>query len=218
MSSLSHPEAAMQQRLLRHLRERALSLGVGDASMSDESLLEALLEQDLRVPEPSEQECRRYHEAHAEELRQGALVEADHILFAVTDTTPIEGLRRHAETVLNALLAAEADFEQLARAESNCPSAQLGGQLGQLTREQCVPEFWAPLAQHGRAGLLPRLVATRFGLHVVRLHRFDPGHLPAFEQVHQSVARRLRQQSLVRATALYAEDLRRQLEDQPAAA
>ncbi len=217
------PEAALQQRLLRHLRERALSLGLcangaGAEPPCDEQLLEALLEHDLRVPEPSVEECRRYHEAHAEELRQGALAEADHILFAVTDTTPIESLRRHAEGVLNALLAGQADFAQLARAESNCPSAQLGGNLGQLTREQCVPEFWAALAGHGRAGLLPRLVSTRFGLHVVRLHRFDAGSLPAFEELHQAIAQRLRRQSLVRATALYAEDLRRQLEDQPAAA
>ncbi len=217
------PEADLQQRLLGHLRERALSLGLcgtgaGAEPPGDEQLLEALLEHDLRVPEPSVEECRRYHEAHADELRQGALAEAEHILFAVTDTTPIESLRRHAEGVLNALLAGEADFGQLARAESNCPSAQIGGNLGQLTREQCVPEFWAALAQHGRAGLLPRLVTTRFGLHVVRMHRFDPGRLPAFEELHPLLAERLRQQSLVRATALYAEDLRRQLQDQPAAA
>ena len=223
METTQDSEAPMQQRLLRHLRERALSLGLGGSPAGaempgDEQLLEALLEHDLRVPEPSEQECRRYHEAHADELRQGALAEADHILFAVTDTTPIEALRRHAESVLNALLAGEADFARLARAESNCPSAQVGGNLGQLTREQCVPEFWAALARHGRAGLLPRLVTTRFGLHVVRLHRFDPGRLPPFEELRESLAQRLRQQSLVRAMALYAEDLRRQFESRPAAA
>ena len=218
MQATRNPEATMQQRLLRHLRERALSLGLGDASMGDEQRFEALLEHDLRVPEPSEEECRRYHEAHADELRQGALAEADHILFAVTDTTPIEALRRHAEGVLDALLAGEAEFAQLARAESNCPSAQVGGNLGQLTREQCVPEFWAALAQHARPGLLPRLVPTRFGLHVVRLHRFDAGRLPPFEQLHAVLAERLRQQSLVRAMSLYAEDLRRQIENEPAAA
>ena len=223
MDDFPDPQGAMQQRLLRHLRERALSLGLcaadaGGGPAGDEQLLESLLEHDLRVPEPSEEECRRYHEAHADELRQGALAEADHILFAVTDTTPIDALRRHAEGVLNALLAGQADFAQLARAESNCPSAQVGGNLGQLTREQCVPEFWAALAQQGRPGLLPRLVSTRFGLHVVRVHRFDPGRLPPFEELHQALAARLRQQSLVRALALYAEDLRRQLETEPAAA
>ena len=223
MDDSPDPQGAMQQRLLRHLRERALSLGLcaadaGGGPAGDEQLLESLLEHDLRVPEPSEEECRRYHEAHADELRQGALAEADHILFAVTDTTPIDALRRHAEGVLNALLAGQADFAQLARAESNCPSAQVGGNLGQLTREQCVPEFWAALAQQGRPGLLPRLVSTRFGLHVVRVHRFDPGRLPPFEELHQALAARLRQQSLVRALALYSEDLRRQLETEPAAA
>lgn len=223
MDASQDPQATMQQRLLRHLRERARSLGLCEADAGgepagEEQLLEALLEHDLRVPEPSEEECRRYHEAHADELRQGALAEADHILFAVTDTTPIEALRRHAEGVLNALLAGQADFEALARAESNCPSAQVGGNLGQLSREQCVPEFWAALAQHGQPGLLPRLVTTRFGLHVVRVHRFDPGRLPPFEDLHEALAGRLRQQSLVRALALYAEDLRRQLDAEPASA
>lgn len=188
------------------LRERASELGL--QADSDEALLEAVLEHDVQIPEPDQEECRRYYDTHGEQLRQGGVVETDHILFAVTETTPIDLLRRHAEDTLNALLSGQADFGDVVRNESNCPSAQVGGNLGQLSREQCVPEFWSALIEHGEPGLLPRLVRTRFGLHIVRIHRIDQGSLPPFDAVRDVITQRLRARSLVRALQLYAEDLR----------
>lgn len=194
--------------LIATLRERARELGL--EADDEEALLEAVLQHDVRIPEPDEAECRRYYARHADLLRIGAVIEADHILFALTPSTPIDALRARAEEALAALLERPDDFAECARTLSNCPSARLGGNLGQLTAGQCVPEFWQALTEHGRPGLLPRLVRTRFGLHIVRIARIDPGFLPPFDQLRGQIERTLGQQSLVRALRLYAGDLARQ--------
>lgn len=194
--------------MMDRLRERATELDL--KADSDEALLEAVLEHDVQIPEPDAEECLRYYESHGEQLRQDDLLEADHILFAVTESTPIDLLRKHAEHTLNTLLSGQADFGEVALGESNCPSAQVGGNLGQLSRDQCVPEFWNTLIEFGQPGLVPRLVRTRFGLHIVRIQRIEQGNLPPFEAVRALVTQRLRERSLVRAMQLYVEDLRRQ--------
>ena len=201
-------ETGVAGALVATLRERARELGL--EADDDEALLEAVLQHDVRIPEPDETECLRYYAQHADLLRTGAVIEADHILFALTPSTPIDALRATAEKALAELIDRPDGFAERARTLSNCPSAQLGGNLGQLTAGQCVPEFWQALTEHGRPGLLPRLVRTRFGLHIVRIARIDPGFLPPFDQLREPIGRTLRQQSLVRALRLYAGDLTRQ--------
>ncbi len=208
----AHPYQAPESidgALLR-LRLRAGELGL--QASSEEELLEALLQHDVQIPEPSLDECRRYYAQHSTALRQGDIIEADHILFAVAPATPINPLRDKAEATLRDLLLNPSRFAAVARELSNCPSAQVGGNLGQLTAEQCVPEFWQALMEHGESGLLPRLVRTRFGLHIVHIARIARGQLPPFDSVQEQIAQTLRQQSLVRALQLYAQDLEQHAE------
>jgi peptidyl-prolyl cis-trans isomerase C len=51
--------------------------------------------------------------------------------------------------------------------------------------------------------VLPRLVHSRFGLHVVEVLEREPGVAQAFESVHGAVAMSLRQQTFVTALRLY---------------
>ena len=71
----------------------------------------------------------------------GELIEADHILFQVTPGVNLDMLRAHAKVVLDELMADPSRFAEVAREQSNCPSAAVGGSLGQLGRGDTVPEF-----------------------------------------------------------------------------
>jgi peptidyl-prolyl cis-trans isomerase C len=51
--------------------------------------------------------------------------------------------------------------------------------------------------------VLPRLVHSRFGLHVVEVLAREPGMEQPFETVHGSIAMTLRQQSFVTALRQY---------------
>jgi peptidyl-prolyl cis-trans isomerase C len=52
-------------------------------------------------------------------------------------------------------------------------------------------------------GVLPRLVHSRFGLHVVEVLEREPGAAQSFESVHGAVAMALRQQTFVTALRQY---------------
>lgn len=191
---------------VRHrLLERARALGVdGD---SEERLIDALLDREVQVPPPDEQECRRYYAEHPDLFRSGDLVEADHILFAVTEQVPLAALRRRAEQALAQVLADPGCFAALAAECSNCPSAQLGGNLGQFGRGDVVPEFWQAIAAFGGTGILPSLVHSRHGLHLVRVNRRVEGRALPYEAVREDIAARLAERSLRRALRDYAHAL-----------
>jgi carbonic anhydrase len=87
-------------------------------------------------------------------------------------------------------------LRRTARATSNCPSGAEGGALGWLTADDCAPEFAREIFGKPEVGVLPRLVHSRFGLHVVEVLAREPGLDPAFEAVKSAVAQGLRSKPL----------------------
>jgi peptidyl-prolyl cis-trans isomerase C len=86
---------------------------------------------------------------------------------------------------------------------SNCPTGADGGALGWLTADDCAPEFGREIFGRPEVGVLPRLVHSRFGLHVVEVLARQPGIEPAFEAVKSAVAQALRQQAFATALRQY---------------
>jgi peptidyl-prolyl cis-trans isomerase C len=174
--------------------------------------IEALLERELAVPEPSEAACRRHFAAHAARHAVGERVRLRHILFAVTPGVDVTALRQRAEACLIDLRARGADesgdrFAAAARTLSNCPSGADGGALGWLTVADCAPEFAREIFGQAGVGVLARLVHSRFGLHVVEVLAREPGVQPAFETVRGAVAQSLRQISFATALRQYLQVL-----------
>lgn len=213
------PDAdALRQRacteLLRQAAMRAGLLAADDAAGTDGSTseaastaIEALLAQHLDVPEPSDEACRRHFDAHPARYRSGDRAQVRHLLFAVTPGVDVRRLRDRAEAALLSLRCrrdGEPDRFPAAAAElSNCPSGAQGGDLGWLRHDDCAPEFARELFAGAEIGVLPRLVHSRFGLHVVEVRARESGHLPGFESVRGAVALALRQQSFVSALRQY---------------
>jgi peptidyl-prolyl cis-trans isomerase C len=171
------------------------------------SAIEALLEQNLNIPEPSDEACRRHHAAHQGSYSTGERVQVRHILFAVTPGVDVVALRNRAEVALLDVRCHDGSqsdgFSKAASTLSNCPSGAQGGELGWLTTEDCAPEFAKELFGHAEVGVLPRLVHSRFGLHVVEILAREPGVEQAFESVHGAVAMSLRQKTYVTALRQY---------------
>ena len=186
------PELAVVRELLR---QRAVALGFVTAEAEDDDAvsrgIEHLLEAEVATPAPGEAECRRYYEAHLAEFRSGDLVFARHILFQVAPGSPLELIRGQAEETLAQLLAAPDEFEACALTLSNCPSSLHGGNLGQIGRGDTVPEFDAALFADRWIGILPRLVKTRHGFHIVVIDKRVEGEVLPFAAVRERIAARL---------------------------
>ena len=210
-------EEALRQRacteLLRQAAQQAGLLSADDVpgdlgaiSAEASDAIEQLLERVLPIPDPSEEACRRYHEAHPAAHAQGERAQLRHVLFAVTPGVDVKQLRLRAEALLIDLRCADdggAKFAEAAAQWSNCPSCQQGGDLGWLTRADCAPEFAREVFGSAEIGVLARLVHSRFGLHVVEVVAREAGPQPAFEDVRQAIALTLRQQAWVNALRQY---------------
>ena len=211
------PEELRQRACTELLRQAAQAAGLleaSDAASADGVIseaasraIEALLEQALHLPAPSDEDCRRHYAAHQGSYRSGERVRARHILFAVTPGVDVAALRKRAEPIFLDVRCHDgkgADrFAATARQWSNCPSGAEGGDLGWLNAEDCAPEFARELFGHAEVGVLPRLVHSRFGLHVVEVLEREPGVAQPFEAVRAAVANSMRQQAFVTALRQY---------------
>ncbi len=204
------------------LRQEAIAqslLASTDAATADGVLseqasgaIELLLEQSLAIPEPSDEAGRRHHAAHQATYSTGERVHARHILFAVTPGVDVVALRNRAETTLLDVRchdgsAVNETFAKAASTMSNCPSGAAGGDLGWLMQTDCAPEFAKELFGHAEVGVLPRLVHSRFGLHVVEILARAPGAPQPYEVVRSAVSQSLRQQAYVTALRQYMQVL-----------
>ena len=205
---------AVRELLLQRAGELRLLEGgatrecVTFASRSDEdTVIAAVIDADVRFPQPTDSECRRYFDAHPERFSSGELIEARHVLFAVTPGTPVAALRPHAERTLSELLADSSRFAERARELSNCPSGAQGGNLGQFGRGEMAPEFDRALFGKPDIGVLPHLVTTRFGFHVVEVVRRIAGRPLPYEHVRSHIADYLSMRAEERALTQYVQVL-----------
>lgn len=83
---------------------------------------------------------------------------ARHILVETQDEC--EDIKRQIET--------GADFAELARQHSKCPSGQQGGELGEFTSGQMVKEF-DDVVFSSEPGRVHGPIETQFGFHLIEI-------------------------------------------------
>ncbi|HET7268648.1 MAG TPA: peptidylprolyl isomerase [Oleiagrimonas sp.] len=197
------PQLAAAHELLRQraVERELLTDGAGEEDAS--TAIEKLLVDEVDVPEPSTDECRRWYDAHRTQYRNGELIHARHILFQITPGAPVEAIRSVAEAMLMELRVNPEVFGERAREKSNCPSGAQDGQLGQLQRGSTVPEFEKAVFDTDVIGVLPNLVQTRHGFHIVSVDERIPGQQLPFEAVAKRIAEELRGATEERALSQY---------------
>lgn len=171
----------------------------------DEACIRKLIEQEVEVPEPGEADCLRYYRSNANRMRTADDHEVSHILIpAPPDDADIRAEARKKAMGLTAELREHPDkFLGLARDFSSCPSASEGGYLGWIGRGQTAPEFEKSLARLPVDEVPEYPVETRFGFHVVLIHRRNEGKPIPFEDCHEKIADYLREHVRRKAVSQY---------------
>ena len=162
----------------------------GRMELDEDALIRTLLEAEVEPSHPGEAECRRYYEANVDRFRTPELFEAAHILIEPQgkgDEAWASALDR-ARTIIGEIGDDPAAFAAAARAHSGCASAQQDGSLGQIRRGELVPEIQAGLEALAEGATAREPVRSRFGWHVLRLHRRVEGRTMTFEMMRERIA------------------------------
>ena len=72
---------------------------------------------------------------------------------------------------LKSQLDGGADFDELAKQHSQCPSGKAGGSLGRFSKGQMVPEFHAVIFSDLPIGQVSDPVKTDFGHHLIKVQQ-----------------------------------------------
>ena len=206
----AHTELLRQHAVEQGLLAAVVGTMAPDLVEAERQVLEAMVDTEVHTPQPLEDECQRYYQAHSAQFTVGQALHLRHILFAVTPSINVQALAVHAEKALLELTHKETPpsrFAQLAGELSNCPTSTQGGDLGWVGPDDCAPELTKELfhqSHHqGSVGIHPMLVHSRFGFHIIEVLERRAGIVPAYAEMHQRIAAQLTLQSRSKALRQY---------------
>jgi peptidyl-prolyl cis-trans isomerase C len=198
-------EAAQALVVRQLLLAEAERRGFDTAADAEERAVGDLLAAEIKVPEADEATCRRWFDANPARFRSPEAWHAQHILLAADpeDGEAWQSVAAEAEALLAEVVADPDRLAALAASRSACPSREQGGDLGLIEPGTTVAPFEAALRTLAPGEVHPTPVATRFGLHILRLLRHEPGRDLPYEAVRERIASWLREASWRRAVHQY---------------
>jgi len=138
-------------------------------------------------------------------------VRASHILIKPDPNAPDPNqAKAKALAKIQGLLEqvkAGADFAQLARTDSACPSAANGGDLDFFPRGQMEPSF-EKVAFATDVNQVSGIVETPYGYHIIKVTDRKAASVTSFEQVKDQIINQLKQKKLNEFAQQYVQSLR----------
>ncbi len=166
--------------------------------MKMEILSQLAMAETLKGIEVTSGECKAFYEDNKEMFKKAETVKAKHILVDEEEK---------ANELMAAINAGEMDFAEAAKAESNCPSAAQGGDLGEFGKGQMVPAF-EEAAFAAEVGKAIGPVKTDFGYHIILVDEHSEGGIMYFDEVRDQIKAQLSQQKSAEAFQAKSNELK----------
>lgn len=122
------------------------------------------------------EELKEYYDSHMEHFKKQESAIASHILVDEEDKA-----KEIIQEINDGL-----SFEEAAAKYSSCPSKEAGGNLGEFSRGQMVPEF-EEVAFTMEEGTISEPVKTQFGYHLIKLNQIKPESTESFDTVRDEI-------------------------------
>lgn len=161
------------------------------------------------LSKPTDEEIQAFYDENKEGFSQGESVTASHILIKLdpADDDAAKAAKRERLAGLRTQLLEGADFAEVAKENSDCPSASAGGDLGSFGRGQMVPEFEdAAFAQP--VGSVGEIVETQFGYHLIKVAERSEAQTLEFNEVKTRISDILYSQQQQDAVRKFVDELR----------
>jgi len=154
----------------------------------------------------TEEDARKYYDENPKQFETPEQVRASHILIKPEltdpninpnvdpneDKTKARAKAREKAEVLLKQIKDGADFAELAKTHSNCPSAQNGGDLGFFPKGEMIPAF-ENVAFELEIGQISEIVEAEHGYHIIKATDHKEPGIIAFDQVKDNLIMQLTQ-------------------------
>ena len=140
------------------------------------------------------EQAKTFYDENLDKFKKPESVHASHILIGVDPKATAEEKQAAKQKADGLLIKVKggADFAELAKQESSCPSAKKGGDLGEFGRGQMVKPF-EDVAFGLKPGDVSDVVETQFGYHIIKsTGKTDGGTIP-FDQVEGKITEHLKE-------------------------
>jgi len=141
----------------------------------------------------TEDDARKYHNEKPEQFKVPEQIRVSHILIGLEQGVDPNEAKARAGTKIEGLLKQikdGADFAELAKANSDCPSAPTGGDLDFFPRGKTTPAF-EKVAFELQVGQISDVLETEYGFHIIRAtDHEDPSDI-TFEQAKEKIIEQL---------------------------
>ncbi len=180
-----------KEAFMRMVERKSLDLEVLRSALTSGLQIDQLVREITSgVPKASEDEIRAYYDAHRDSFMMPEKIRTRHILLTYDDSQA--GEREVAETRLKGFADAVrqgADFSELAKFHSECPSGkQAGGMIGWIGRGAVLPSLEQAVFGLRENGEVSEPVETTLGLHLLQRVDHKPTRRATYEEAHDRIA------------------------------
>jgi len=161
----------------------------------------------------TEEDALKYYQENPKQFETPEQVRASHILikpeFTDPNADPNEAkakAKAKTEDLLKQLKEG-ADFAELAKSHSACPSAPKGGDLGFFPRGETTPAF-ENAAFELEIGKISEIVETEYGYHIIKVTEHKDASTTSFEQAKDDIIKQLTQTKQSEIAEEYLESLK----------
>jgi peptidyl-prolyl cis-trans isomerase SurA len=159
--------------------------------------------------QPSPEEERKFYDEHKSELAEPEQIRLSELMISTEKATSddqIATAKAKADDML-AQIKKGAAFEDLAKANSNGPSAAQGGDLGYFKRGTLAKQL-EDTTFAMKAGDVSDVIRTKQGFVILKVTEHQAGGIPAFKDIEPRVSNAVLMQKLQPALRTYLEQLR----------
>ena len=159
----------------------------------------------------SEEDLKAAYAQYAKNEGEDMEVHARHILVTVDPkATPeeVEAARKKAQAIVEEARRPGMDFSSLAKARSEGPSREDGGDLGFFRRGVMVPAF-EKAAFSMKVGEVSEPIRTNFGWHVLKVEERRAVGVAGYDEMRPKLEPQLRQQKTEKFVDQYVQELKK---------
>jgi len=152
------------------------------------------------IPDATPGEIRAYYDDNPQIHKQDPQVRASHILLAFEpDMSDQDKAVLHEKLlgIREKIVGGEADFAEMAKEHSSCPSGtSAGGDLGFFPRTGAMVEPFAAAAFALEVGDISDIVETKFGYHIITTTEKKEAGDTSFEELEEKIGTFLKNQKI----------------------